>query len=49
MAPRSASEKARPKKSYFSSACEYVKSPFSLKVSKKRVLNFLSSFQVLCM
>jgi hypothetical protein len=27
---RSASEKARPKKSYFSSACEYVKLPFSL-------------------
>jgi hypothetical protein len=28
MAPRSASEKVRPKKSYFSSACEYVKLPF---------------------
>jgi hypothetical protein len=25
----------RPKKSYFSSACEYVKLPFSLKVPKK--------------
>jgi hypothetical protein len=34
MAPRSASEKVRPKKSYFSSASEYVKLPFSLPVSK---------------
>jgi hypothetical protein len=29
MAPRSASEKVRPKKSYFSSACEYVKLLFT--------------------
>jgi hypothetical protein len=34
MAPRSASETVRPKKSYFSSACEYVKLPFSLRVPK---------------
>jgi hypothetical protein len=26
----------RPKKSYFSSACEYVKLPFSLRVPKKQ-------------
>jgi hypothetical protein len=36
MAPRSESEKVRPKRSYFSSACEYVKLPFSLKVPKKK-------------
>jgi hypothetical protein len=34
MAPRLVFEKARPKKSYFSSACEYVKLPFSLRVPK---------------
>jgi hypothetical protein len=28
-------QKVRPKKSYFSSACEYVKLPFSLRVPKK--------------
>jgi hypothetical protein len=33
MAPRSVSEKARPKKSYFSSASEYVK----LRVRKKNI------------
>jgi hypothetical protein len=38
MAPCSASEKVRPKKSYFSSACEYVKLPFSLKVPKKNII-----------
>jgi hypothetical protein len=32
---KSASEKIRTKKSYFSSAWEYVKLPFSLRVSKK--------------
>jgi hypothetical protein len=37
MAPLSASEKVRPKKSYFSSACEYVKLPFSLRVPKRNV------------
>jgi hypothetical protein len=37
MAPRSASEKVRPKKSYFSSACEYVKLSFSLRVPKKEI------------
>jgi hypothetical protein len=37
MAPRPAFEKVRPKKSYFSSACEYVKLPFSLRVPKKLI------------
>jgi hypothetical protein len=32
--PGSASEKVRPKKSYFSSASEYVKLSFSLRVPK---------------
>jgi hypothetical protein len=36
MAPRSASEKVHPKEFYFSSACEYVKLPFSLWVPKKK-------------
>jgi hypothetical protein len=40
MAPRSESEKVRPKKSYFASACEYVKLPFSLRVPKKLFSNF---------
>jgi hypothetical protein len=43
MAPRSASEKVRPKKSYLSSACEYVKLPFSLKVPKNIKHNFVKS------
>jgi hypothetical protein len=34
MALRLAYEKVRPKKSYFSSAWEYVKLPFSLRVAK---------------
>jgi hypothetical protein len=34
VAPRAASEKVRPKETYFSSACEYVKLPFSLNVPK---------------
>jgi hypothetical protein len=34
MTPRSASEKVRPKKSYFSPACEYVKLSFPLRVPK---------------
>jgi hypothetical protein len=42
MAPRSASEKVRPKKSYFTSACEYVKLPFSLRVPKKFFLSFIN-------
>jgi hypothetical protein len=32
MAPRSASEKVRSKKSYFSSACEYLKLPISFNI-----------------
>jgi hypothetical protein len=39
MAPQSASEKVRPKKSYFSSACVYVKLPFSLRVLIKIFLD----------
>jgi hypothetical protein len=39
MAPRSASEKVRPKKIYFSSACEYVKLPFSR--VPKNVFNYV--------
>jgi hypothetical protein len=31
---RSASEKVRPRKSYFSPACEYIKLPFSLRGPK---------------
>jgi hypothetical protein len=41
MTPRSASEKVRPKKSYFSSACEYVKLPFSFSVPKKVFLAWI--------
>jgi hypothetical protein len=46
MAPRSASEKVRPKKSYFSSAWEYVKLPFSLKVLKNKFFKNTSQFLV---
>jgi hypothetical protein len=41
MAPRPASEKVRPKKSYFSSACEYVKLPFSSRVPKKSLIRLM--------
>jgi hypothetical protein len=41
MAPWSASEEVRPKKSYFSSACEYVKLPVSLRAPKNFFFNFL--------
>jgi hypothetical protein len=46
-----ASEKVRPKKSYFSSACEYVKLPFSLRVLKKflgvmKFVNFLNEMKI---
>jgi hypothetical protein len=44
MVSRSASEKVRPKKSYFSSACEYVKLPFSLSVPKKMLHHFYYHF-----
>jgi hypothetical protein len=37
LTPRSA-QKVRPKKSYFSSACEYVKLPSSLRVPKNSIL-----------
>jgi hypothetical protein len=44
MAPRSMA-KVRPKKSYFSSAWEYVKLPFSLRVPKNMFfINFQSLF-----
>jgi hypothetical protein len=33
----SAPEKVRPKKNYFSSVCEYVKLPFSLRVPKNNI------------
>jgi hypothetical protein len=45
MAPRSASEKVRPKNSYFSSACEYVKLPFTLRVSKKIFSFYLTKIE----
>jgi hypothetical protein len=48
MAPRSASEKVGPKKSYFSTACEYVKLPFSLRVTKKISLNKFPSGFLVC-
>jgi hypothetical protein len=46
MAPRP--EKVRPKKSYFSSTCEYVKLPFSLRVPKAFLFHLtdLSRFSV---
>jgi hypothetical protein len=49
MAPRSASEKVRPKNSNFSSACEYVKLPFSLRTPKNTfqfVVIYCDSFSV---
>jgi hypothetical protein len=45
MVPRSASKKVHPRKSYFSSACEYVKLPCSLRVPK--MVFFILSVSVL--
>jgi hypothetical protein len=46
MAPRSASEKVRTKKSYFSSAWEYVTLPFSLRLPKNQIVVFLAVTRV---